>query len=107
MKTELLRLKGRGLCIVISEIDENNFKKVNRKFLPNPNKIAEEIRNERIIAAIKEFRIQTGWGLKESKEYVDKFVKDEYGRLGQLEAAADRFIAAHLQEFFDDEEFEI
>lgn len=107
-----MHIKGKGLCIVISEINVNNFKKENPKILNNPNKIAQEIRKERIISAIKELRFQTGWGLKESKQYIDKYLPlDEHGRrsysVEKIEKAADNFLADHLQKYFEEDEFQI
>ena len=36
-------------------------------------KIAEELSSERKIGAIKALREATGWGLKESKDYIDQY----------------------------------
>jgi hypothetical protein len=108
MKAELYNVLNKGLCIVISEIDPKDFHRTygirptypHMELRPNSNsvfnnigKIADAIRIGHKIAAIKEIRGQTGWGLKESKEYVDKYIWHPM--------ESDRYIAA-AEKFIDD-----
>lgn len=79
MKTELMHITGKGMCIVISDINPNDFvfdqgtAIYNTGIFSNVGIIADCIRDGKKIAAIKEVRAQTGWGLKEAKHYVDKY----------------------------------
>jgi hypothetical protein len=118
MNCELMHIQGKGLCIVISDFNPNDFGSglVNGQVIPftNVNAIAAEIRLGRKIAAIKELRSQTGWGLKESKEYIDKYTDGiVYNRDGvnhfANDRAADRFIQAHTPatDLLGEDEFKV
>ena len=76
MKAELINYPGKGLCILISDINPYEFltEVVGSTVFSDVNIIAELIETDQKIAAIKEVRFQTGWGLKESKEYVDSYM---------------------------------
>lgn len=110
-----MHIQGKGLCIVISDFNPNDFGSglVNGQVIPftNVNAIAAEIRLGRKIAAIKELRSQTGWGLKESKEYIDKYTENVSYNSGSFEndRAADRFIQAHTpkENFIGDDDFKL
>jgi hypothetical protein len=111
MKTEVMNIVGKGVCIVISELNFNeladalsgDITRVNsgNAVFSNVYKIADEIRARRKIAAIKETRAQTGWGLKEAKEYIDKFIPPSWGRDdSNYDTYADNFLRAHMPENF-------
>lgn len=121
MKAELANIPGRGLCIVISGFTDINdlihntthlgdISLPTNSLITNPEAIALEIRNQRKISAIKELRAQTGWGLKETKSYIDDYYPmnrhdepESYYR-----SCAERFMKAHrLPDFIDEKEFEI
>jgi hypothetical protein len=64
----------------------------------DPYKIADEIRRVRKIGAIKEVRFQTGWGLKDSKHYVDRYMPVNTLPEGfDYHVAADRFVSDHIR----------
>jgi len=112
MKTEFMHIEGKGMCIVISDFnskDLNFMKKQTNGIFSDPIVIADEIRGRRKIGAIKEIRAQTGWGLKESKDYIDKYLPIGHDlRDIELNRIADRFINDHtLKDYFEDDEFEI
>jgi hypothetical protein len=123
MKTEIINVPGKGICILISDIDPKDFihgiDKVNTLGMcsgpfTNIHAIAEQIRIGRKIGAIKEIRAQTGWGLREAKEYIDKFAPNIGYDVSVAEAAthynnnANRFLQAHMpEEFIDGDEFKI
>jgi hypothetical protein len=73
------------------------------------NAIAFEIRCGRKIGAIKQVRHQTGWGLKEAKQYIDKYTEGYHGDDSySCNLYADRFIEAHMpKDFLDGEDFKI
>lgn len=108
MKTEIVNIPGKGVCILISDIDTKDFlkhgediTKIHLNGIYNPRVIAEYIKDNRRISAIKELRGQTNWGLREAKEYIDKyydmfFTNWERGPGSeQLEKAANKFIQDH------------
>jgi len=72
--------------------------------LTNPNIISFFIRKGQRIRAIKEFRSQTGWGLKDSKNYLDNY---EMGTVERCKLSARRFIKEHSIEFITIEEMTI
>lgn len=76
MKAEIINYPGKGLCILISDINPYEFltEVVGSTVFSDVNTIAELIEADQKIAAIKEVRHQTGWGLKEAKEYVDSYM---------------------------------
>lgn len=104
MKAELVNIPDKGLCILISELDMDTLFKysghITSSFHPlisNPAAIANEIRNGQKIAAIKELRYQTGWGLKESKEYMDRYMPTyNYNRY----TATEKFMSDHMPSNF-------
>jgi hypothetical protein len=125
MKTEIVNIPGKGICILISEIDVKEFLqgvdgaptlKIYNSPFTNIQIIAYEIRNGRRIGAIKEVREQTNWDLRKSKEYIDKFmpigeisyhdddeVKEQY-----YNRCAFKFLSAHERiDFINDDEFKI
>lgn len=113
MKVELMHIAGKGLSIVISDFNISDF---GARAMPNGsvvaftdvNAIANCIRNGHKIAAIKELRSQTGWGLKESKEYIDNWTSFSVNGYNDYNAFADKFIRDHvITDFFDNSEFKI
>lgn len=121
MKTELMNIAGKGVCIVISELNVNeiisalggNVTAFSNALFSNIHIIADEIRAGRKIAAIKETRSQTGWGLREAKEYIDKFIPPSgYGYGGPPErdygVCADNFLKTHMpKDFIGDNDFKL
>jgi hypothetical protein len=120
MKVEFMHIDGKGLSIVISDFNISDFG-ANRMTngtvvaFSDIKAIADCIRNGHKIAAIKELRAQTGWGLKESKEYIDKWTSDynhhsyiEDRQRQQNNTLADKFIKDHqIIDFLNDNEFKI
>jgi len=122
MKVEFMHIDGKGLSIVISDFNISDFG-ANRMTngtvvaFSDIKAIADCIRNGHKIAAIKELRAQTGWGLKESKEYIDKWTVgydyncsyiEEDRQRQQNNILADKFIRDHqIIDFLNDNEFKI
>ena len=117
MKAELVNIPDRGLCILISDIDIEQLNNVagygdyaqqavNTRIFSDVYIIADQIRDNRKIPAIKLIREQTGWGLKEAKEYIDKYMTSRNGYCTAYpDGAADRFIKDHtIQDFILTEE---
>jgi hypothetical protein len=116
MKVEIMNLPGKGTCIVISEIDANSFRDrtffVEDSSITNAAKIASELSCGRKIAAIKELRAQTGWGLRRAEYYIDEYIP-VYQTVGthrdmnmKNREAAIRFLKDHTSEdFIKDEDF--
>lgn len=85
------------------------------KRFTNIGAIAEEIRRDRKIAAIKEIRNQLrdeagkSLSLRDSKNYIDRYLPMGYGEIPDfdLEAAAAKFIADHTIEWLVEDEFKI
>ena len=125
-----MNITGRGLCIVISDVNPNDFIGVvggnlyyDTGVFSDIKTIADCIRNGMKIAAIKEVRSQTGWGLKEAKEYIDRYTNDTgFGNItynpvprGTDERVnikcADRFIKDHTPapptDLLDEDEFKV
>lgn len=118
MKAELVNIPKKGVCILISDLDLNEFLKAFKmdiSFFKNiiftdVSVIADLIRVGRKIPAIKEVRGQTGWGLRVAKEYIDKYIPhlsnmdDE-----ELANAGDRFIQDHMpiKDFLENGEMEL
>ena len=106
MKSELVNVPGKGICILISDIDVNEFiRKTPRGngVFSDVSKITYEILMGRKISAIKEIRAQTGWGLKESKDYLDKYMPS--GIHGDYDRISDNFQRNHtIQDFILSEE---
>lgn len=112
MKSELMNIPGKGICIIISEINPNDFvygegiSFYNGGVFKDIFKIADEIRRGKKIAAIKECREQTGWGLKEAKKYMDKYIF--YGVTNNDNDSADKFIQDHMpKDFLENDEFKL
>lgn len=109
MKAEFVNIPNKGLCILISDIDIGRFVDTNvYHTFSNIDLIVEELRRGRKIAAIKEIRVQTRWGLKEAKEYIEKFIPQEfnYDNLQKWDEYANNFYNAHvIKDFFKDGEF--
>ena len=103
MKAELYKHPSKGICILISEIAQSDFlgkiASLGHGFT-DIGIIADEIRKGRKIAAIKEVRAQSGWGLKEAKYYIDNYIPMGYGHDDDFEEIADRFIKDHLPKDF-------
>jgi len=115
-----MNIDGKGICIVISDINPSDF--ASSFGVPqgignicDVHSIANEIRNGRRIAAIKELRAQTGWGLREAKDYIDKYSNEPgYGSLANglaNDRCAERFINDHtqkpLENLLDEDEFKV
>jgi hypothetical protein len=113
MKSEIMRIPGKGLCIVISELDVqsligDNITTLGGGIFSDVYSIAELIRTEKKIGAIKEIRVQTGWGLKESKEFIDKYIPMGYPINFNFNAAADRFVIDYSpKDFLNDEDMKL
>lgn len=125
MRSEFVKVKGRGVCILISdlsikyllrslEIEEELEKQ------PEPYSsgvfndvmiISELIRNGQKIPAIKEVRTQTSWGLKEAKQYIDKFLPMGLSEFASFDYnhAAQSFINANMPviDYLTEDEMEI
>ena len=88
MRTEIVNVPGRGICILISDIRISDFdtEKIEKMNIfgggpfSNIQVIYDEIVVGRKISAIKEVRAQTGWGLREAKQFVDSYYDDPGGR---------------------------
>lgn len=125
MKTEIVNVPGRGICILISDIEPKDFIHGVDNItslgicggpFTNIQVIADQIRKGRKIGAIKEVRGQTGWGLREAKEYMDKYMEnlgydscfspaEQYAHYNEC---ANNFLRAHKpDDFLGDEEFKI
>jgi hypothetical protein len=119
MKVELIKVTGRGMCILISDLNPQalaqgalNVEHIINGPFNDVHIIAEEIRMSRKIGAIKKIREQTGWGLRESKDYIDKFVPTGVPPEGfDYNIAAENFIRQHCfvaeGEFVSSDEMEI
>ena len=115
MKTELMNIPGKGICIVISGVSPNDFVFGGDKpiygggVFKDIHIIADCIRNGKKIAAIKEIRTQTGWGLKEAKEYCDRYTSNGYNQSEEMRiACADHFIREHMpRDTFDVDDFKL
>lgn len=126
MKAELMRLENKGICIVISDLEISALLTavedipVAKKSSPfsNPNKIAELIVEGKKIHAIKEIRYQTGWGLKDAKSYIDRYLGTNYYETARMsederkirdKKAANSFLRDHLsiKNFIETDEFSV
>jgi len=117
MKTELMNIPGKGICIVISDINPNEFVFGGDKpffgggIFSDIIKITNHLRNGAKISAIKEVREQTGWGLKEAKEYIDKYTpmgfqhNDNTNMINSQ--SADNFMKDHMPKDFIGDEFSV
>ena len=110
MKAEFYNHPIKGMCILISDFSLNDVIKMPQLnhggIFSNPQRIADEISMGRKIPAIKEVREQTGWGLREAKEYIDQFFPMGLGRQWTQEDYdnfALKFIRAHMPNDFLDE----
>jgi hypothetical protein len=124
MKVETVNIPGKGICLLISDFERDDIARLagGSEFstkLPSYdliftdiNEVVKHIRIGHKIAAIKEIRTQTGWGLKEAKDYIDKFWigYDTYNTNDPMECrrawnlSAERFIREHTpQEDFIEE----
>ena len=114
MKTEFYIHPEKGLCLLISDFASNDLNRMGlsnmtNTIIRNPNAIAIEIRNDNKIAAIKELRTQTGWSLKEAKEYMDRYMPQPRPFFNPQEVA-DNFIIDHtvvLNDFLDSKDMQI
>lgn len=117
MKTELMNIPNKGICIVISDFSDNALEKLN---LLNSNialaskfndiaTIADCLRHDQKIAAIKEVRFQTGWGLKEAKKYIDKYMPMGVEHSPRAcQGYAKRFVTDHTEpDFISNDEFNL
>ena len=120
MKSEFYNHPIKGLCIIISDfsIEDLNLIMPHTNSCPpfsDIDKIAINIKAGKKIAAIKEIRTQTGWQLKEAKEFIDRYISSQYGSLAHeyydteyYEKAARKFISDFTQKnFIEKEEFKI
>lgn len=78
MKSELMHIEGKGLCIVISDIDFHAMIKEDRvvtsETFKDPFIIAKLLREGKLISAIKEVRAQTNVDLKTAKAYIERYL---------------------------------
>ena len=121
MRSELVKVKGRGVCILISDINPAyliHSMEAYKEPQPYSNGvftdiiiISDLIRSGKKIAAIKEVRGQTGMGLKEAKEYIDKFLPMGLNELASFDYnhAAQSFINANMPviDYLTEDEMEI
>lgn len=117
MKTEIINVPGKGICILISEIDVTDFIKgikdlktigLNGCPFSNIHSIVHEIRNGKRLLAIKKIRAQTGWGLKEAKQYLDGFIPVNSYYPISYEKYATKFLLHHVsEEFIKDDDFKV
>lgn len=115
MKAELFNHPNKGLCILISELNNTDLlchmvgDKVNiperYTYFSNIHAIADELKAGRFISAIKEVRNQTYWGLKEAKDYLEKY--RNYGK-GFIDYG-ERFIRDHTlpPNLLDNDDFKL
>lgn len=104
MKINYIKVDGE-MCILIRDINATMFNMgaLNVDHVSyvdpftDPYKIADEIRRERKIAAIKEVRKQTGWGLKDAKYYIDRYMPSPIPEGFDYHVAADRFVSDHIR----------
>lgn len=117
MKAEIMHVQNKGLCLVISGLDFVGSKiDISRIAAQNSpfhdiHAIADCIAGNLKIPAIKEVRAQTGWGLKEAKLYIDKYLpmRSNLDARG-LAMASKKFIEDHtyvVEDFLDKDEFAI
>lgn len=119
MKCEIVKVKGRGVCILISNINpscllsaiQSHTEPYSTSIFKDVISISELIRTGQKIAAIKEVRTQTGWGLKEAKEYIDKYLPMGLTEIRGFDYtnAAESFINANMPtvEYLKEEDMEI
>lgn len=124
MRSEFVKVKGRGVCILISdlsikyllrslEIEEEleSGSSYHSGVFNDVMIISELIRSGQKIPAIKEVRTQTSWGLKEAKQYIDKFLPMGLNELGAFDYnhAAQSFINANMPviDYLTEDEMEI
>jgi len=120
MRSEIVKVKGRGVCILISDINPAYLIHSMDKDEPQPYNngvftdiiiISDLIRSGKKIAAIKEVRTQTSMGLKEAKEYIDKFLPMGLNELASFDYnhAAQSFINANMPviDYLTEDEMEI
>jgi len=114
MKAEIIQVPTKGLCILISDINPQDFFENNINFggglFSDLHAITNQIKIGRKIMAIKEIRNQTGWGLKEAKEYMDKYIPTDHRNMNRddfdYSSAAERFIFDHTpKDFLKDVDF--
>ncbi len=121
-----MNIVGKGICIVISDIDPNDFVFGSDKpiyddggVFSDVKTIADCLRSGLKIAAIKEVRAQTGWGLREAKDYIDKYTNErgfgnpQYNNNSSIvnNYCADNFIKEHSllppTDLLDENEFKL
>lgn len=113
-----MNIPKKGLCIVISELDVADIVKGLKGEVPlfgggifqDLYVIADCIRVGKKIQAIKEVRAQTGWGLKEAKEFMDNWYPMGLGSsdMAVLNAMADKFLRHHMpKDFLNDEDMSL
>lgn len=124
MKCDIVNVPNRGICILISDIDPKDFIK---GMLDNDGSIlkfsggvftdlytiARYITERKKISAIKETRSQTGWGLREAKIYIEKYIplntyQDPIEFIDYDEAAR-KFVSDHApkEDFIKNDDFEL
>lgn len=115
MKTELMNIPNKGVCLVISGLDFVDDK-INITNLKNISQfsdvkaIAELIARNKKIGAIKEVRFQTGWGLKDSKRFIDDYLPMSNNfDVSDCVMSSKRFIRDHtlVDDFLDGDDFKI
>lgn len=120
MKCDIVNVPNKGICILISDIDPKDFIK---GILDNDGSIltfsggvfsdlytiAQYISEHKKIAAIKETRSQTGWGLRESKIYIEKYIPLNTHIELDYDEAARKFVSDHApkEDFIKNVDFEL
>lgn len=117
MNVEFYRHPTRGLCLLISDFNRNDLHnlvgpKITNPLIHDPASIASYIKTGEKIRAIKELRQQSGWGLKEAKEYLDNYIPHtNYGNPNDnfdYSKSADIFIQDHIAEdFLGNDDFKV
>lgn len=121
MKCDIVNVPNKGICILISDIDPKDFIK---GILNNDGSIlkfsggvftdlyiiSQYIIERKKIAAIKEIRSQTGWGLRESKMYIEKYLPlNTHIEFIDYDEAARKFVSDHApkEDFIKNDDFEL
>jgi len=120
MKCDLVNVPNKGICILISDInpkdfimgmvkDGKNILNFGGGMFSDLYSIAQYLKDRKKISAIKEVRAQTGWGLREAKIYIDKYIPMNNNEWIDYDIIAERFINDHApkEDFIKNVDFEL
>jgi len=120
MKCDLVNVPNKGICILISDInpkdfimgmvkDGKNILNFGGGMFSDLYTIAKYIKEKKKISAIKEVRAQTGWGLRESKLYIEKYIPLDFIDFVSYSNCAEKFINDHApkEDFIKNVDFEL